>query len=146
MESPSLMRYRTALLRFACVLGLVGGLAQPASALSPAATVRELARGLRPAGGASGAPVVDLGTGTTLYRGRRGVRGLPASVEKLYTTSTALLRLGEDARLRTEVSAVEPVGLDGTLHANLYPRGGGDPTLTTTGLQRLAASLVAATG
>ena len=36
--------------------------------------------------------------------GRRHAPGCPASVEKLYTTSTALLRFGPNARLHTSVS------------------------------------------
>ena len=39
--------------------------------------------------------VVDLGTASSVYARRADVdRACPASVEKLYTTSTALLRLG----------------------------------------------------
>jgi D-alanyl-D-alanine carboxypeptidase/D-alanyl-D-alanine-endopeptidase (penicillin-binding protein 4) len=127
-------------------LCLAVGLAQPAAALSPTATARELARSLRPAGGASGALVVDLDTGRTVFSSRAGASRMPASVEKLYTTSTALLRFGTGYRLRTEVSAVSPVGLDGTLRGDLYLRGGGDPTLTTAGLERLADDLVEDTG
>jgi serine-type D-Ala-D-Ala carboxypeptidase/endopeptidase (penicillin-binding protein 4) len=120
--------------------------APPALALSPDGTASALARQMRHAGGASGALVVDLDSGSQVYGLRTRTRRMPASVEKLFTTSTALLRLGAGARLRTEVRAVAPVGLDGTLDGDLYLHGGGDPTLTTTGLRSLARSLVRSTG
>src|SRR3954470_14865085 len=94
MQRPSLMAPRRQAVRLACALCVVLGLAAPASALSPPSAARELARALRPAGGASGALVVDLTTRATIYRAKATVRRMPASVEKLYTTSTALLRLG----------------------------------------------------
>jgi D-alanyl-D-alanine carboxypeptidase/D-alanyl-D-alanine-endopeptidase (penicillin-binding protein 4) len=51
---------------------------------------REMAR----AGAYSGAYVVDMDTGRTLYATRADVARMPASVEKLYTSATALLRYG----------------------------------------------------
>jgi D-alanyl-D-alanine carboxypeptidase/D-alanyl-D-alanine-endopeptidase (penicillin-binding protein 4) len=127
----------------ALVLGLV---AQPAAALSPQRTKRELAKWMRHAGAASGALVVDMGTGRTVYAQRPGVRRMPASVEKLYTTTAALLHLGSGHQLTTRALAVEPIGLDGTLDGNLYLHGGGDPTLTSAGLRVMARALVAETG
>ena len=53
----------------------------------------------------SGAYVRDLDTGTALYARNQDVARPPASVEKLYTTSTALLHFGPDARLHTQVLA-----------------------------------------
>jgi D-alanyl-D-alanine carboxypeptidase/D-alanyl-D-alanine-endopeptidase (penicillin-binding protein 4) len=90
--------------------------------------------------------VVDAATGDRLYARRPKRERMPASVEKLYTTSTALLRLGPDARLRTDALAVRPLTLDGTLRGDLYLRGGGDPTLTSSGLRGLARLLVRRTG
>jgi D-alanyl-D-alanine carboxypeptidase/D-alanyl-D-alanine-endopeptidase (penicillin-binding protein 4) len=101
---------------------------------------------MRPAGGASGAYVIDLDTGEPIYALRASTGRMPASVEKLYTTSTALLRMGGGDRLRTDVRAVQPIGLDGTLDGDLYLRGGGDPTLTSAGLRSLARRLVRTTG
>src|SRR6516225_54888 len=54
-------------------------------------------------GGADGAFVVDLNTGRPLYSYLPDVGRIPASVEKIYTTSTALLRFGPTARLSTNV-------------------------------------------
>jgi D-alanyl-D-alanine carboxypeptidase/D-alanyl-D-alanine-endopeptidase (penicillin-binding protein 4) len=104
-------------------------------------TQRALARQMRHAGRFSGALVVDLNTGKTVYSQRPGWRRLPASVEKLYTSSTALLRLGPDATLTTSV--LGDVGLDarGTLAGNLYLRGGGDPTLSDASIAAIASAL-----
>jgi D-alanyl-D-alanine carboxypeptidase/D-alanyl-D-alanine-endopeptidase (penicillin-binding protein 4) len=52
----------------------------------------------------------------------------PASVEKLYTATTALSRLGPTARLQTSVFASGHMGAEGEWVGSLYLRGGGDPT------------------
>ena len=54
---------------------------------------------MRRAGPASGALAVDLDSGGRVYALRAGAARVPASVEKLYTTATALRRLGAAARL-----------------------------------------------
>ena len=154
MPLPSLIggpaaNRRPATLAVAVLLALLVGaglLAQPAAALSPQRTKRELAKWMAHAGAASGALVVDMGTGEPVYARRSARTRMPASVEKLYTTSTALLHLGAEHQLTTEALAVGPVGLDGTLDGDLYLRGGGDPTLTTAGLRVMARALVAETG
>src|SRR5439155_24178571 len=88
-----------------------------------------------------GAYVLDLQTGQPLFSWRADVARPPASVEKLYTTSTALLRLGPNATFDTKVLADVPVTPDGTLDGDLWLRGGGDPTLTTSRLDVLARQL-----
>ncbi len=87
-----------------------------------------LSRGISAVGGASGAYVVDLKTGQTLFSSAANVERMPASVEKLYTTSTALLRLGPDATLPTTVFGTGSVSTNGAWHGTLYLKGGGDPT------------------
>ncbi len=95
-----------------------------------------LDRSLRGAGRASGASVMDLTTGATLYANRAGVGRLPASVQKLWTTSTALLAFGPSTRLTTSVLA--DGRLSGTtLHGTLYLRGGGDPTFGSAGFDQV---------
>jgi D-alanyl-D-alanine carboxypeptidase/D-alanyl-D-alanine-endopeptidase (penicillin-binding protein 4) len=111
-------------------LGAVGWAAPAARAgareLSPGLT-RSLNAGMRDAGAFSGAEVRDLSTGTTLYAHAVNVARIPASVEKLYTTTTALQRLGPAARLATAVLGTG--GQSGsTWRGALYLRGGGDPT------------------
>jgi serine-type D-Ala-D-Ala carboxypeptidase/endopeptidase (penicillin-binding protein 4) len=104
--------------------------AAPASAQSLRSTVaRQLAR----AGGASGAYVLDTTTGRPLASVRATIARNPASVEKLYTTATALLRLGPDATLDTTVLGAGTLDDGGTWHGDLYLHGGGDPTFGAAG-------------
>jgi D-alanyl-D-alanine carboxypeptidase/D-alanyl-D-alanine-endopeptidase (penicillin-binding protein 4) len=104
-------------------------------------------------GGTSSAEVVDMTTGRTLYSVAAGVGRLPASVEKIYTTSTALLRFGPTARLTTSVLGTGTLDSAGVWHGVLYLKGGGDPTFgsasfdqyaygTGATMQRLVANLV----
>lgn len=104
----------------------------PAWAQNTAAAQRALRgalrHGLRAAGGASGADVLDLDSGQVLFAASPGTARLPASVEKLYTTATALLRFGPNATLSTQVLGVGSRDSAGAWHGTLYLRGGGDPT------------------
>jgi serine-type D-Ala-D-Ala carboxypeptidase/endopeptidase (penicillin-binding protein 4) len=117
------------------------GTASPGGATTPTA-LRPLAKalhgGLHAAGRSSGAYVADMNTGQTLFASAPDVRRLPASVEKLYTTSTALLRFGPDANLLTSVLGDGTLSPTGTFTGTLYIRGGGDPTFGSTGFDRLA--------
>jgi len=112
------------------------GAADHAAAATPAPPTRaekalraELARAFGRAGPAAGALALDATSGRVLY-GARSTRGrIPASVEKIYTTSTALARFGAQGTLSTRVIAegyLTPT--DGTWHGDLYLKGGGDPT------------------
>ncbi|MEA2311398.1 MAG: hypothetical protein QOE28_1366 [Solirubrobacteraceae bacterium] len=127
-------------------LVLLAALAPAAEAASPAATKRVLAQAMKRAGAGSGAYVVDLGTGQALYAKRPDVPRVPASVEKLYTSATALIRYGPQGALTTTVLA--PVQPDdaGVLAGNLYLRGGGDPSFSATAAGQLADALIASTG
>jgi len=121
---------------------LTSGVA-PASA--PALTRRsvaaKLAAQMAQAGASSGAYVEDLTTGRRIYRIRARTGRIPASNEKLYTSVAALSAFGASATLDTTALATEPLTLDGTLKGNLYLRGAGDPTLTTSRLEALAQDL-----
>jgi D-alanyl-D-alanine carboxypeptidase/D-alanyl-D-alanine-endopeptidase (penicillin-binding protein 4) len=82
-------------------------------------------------GAASGLLVVDAETGQTLCASApNGFRPL-ASNMKLFTTSTALSKLGPEYRIPTKVFRDGPVDANGVLHGSLYLRGGGDPSLGT---------------
>src|SRR5690242_12421142 len=91
------------------VLGMLGtapvalGATNSATAArSPqAALASSLHSTIRRAGGRSGAYVLDLDTGQSLFSYSPDVGRLPASVEKLYTTSTALLDFGANTTLTT---------------------------------------------
>jgi D-alanyl-D-alanine carboxypeptidase/D-alanyl-D-alanine-endopeptidase (penicillin-binding protein 4) len=112
--------------------------------------------GMRAAGNYSGAYVQDLTTGQTLYSRNARTLRLPASVQKLYTTTTALLDFGPNATLTTSVLGAGQQNGD-TFNGTLYLRGGGDPTFGSAGfdranygagasMQRLVFNLEAATG
>jgi serine-type D-Ala-D-Ala carboxypeptidase/endopeptidase (penicillin-binding protein 4) len=115
------------------------------------ALVKSLATGMRQAGVYSGADVVDLTTGATLYSHDASTARLPASVQKLYTTTTALSLYGPSAKLTTSVLGVGSTD-DGTFTGTMYLRGAGDPTFgsatfdstaygTGATVQQLAANL-----
>ena len=87
--------------------------------------------------------VADVKTGLGL-EAVNGDTGLPpASVAKALTTLYALETLGPDYRFRTRLIATGPVK-NGVLRGDLVLAGGGDPTLTTDELARMAANLKAA--
>jgi D-alanyl-D-alanine carboxypeptidase/D-alanyl-D-alanine-endopeptidase (penicillin-binding protein 4) len=94
---------------------------------------------------AAGAYVIDLDTGRRLYARNPDVPRIPASVNKLFTTSTALERFGPGARLRTDVLAGVQPDARGVLRGNLYLRGGGDPSFDSAAIGKLARA-VAQTG
>ncbi len=117
---------------------------------------RVLSRDIGAAGRSSGAYVLDLTTGQPLYAAAAGAGRLPASVQKLYTTATALLRFGPQFALQTTVLGTGTVGPGGAWRGTLYLKGGGDPTFgsesfdrstygTGATVQRLVASLLRAT-
>ena len=73
----------------------------------PLSTLRAaLNKAMKQAGGTSGAYVVDLDNGQILFSAAANKPRLPASVEKLYTTSTALMRFGPNTNLDTTVYGV----------------------------------------
>lgn len=119
-----------------------------ASAGEPRAPTRNLSSALRAAleqpgvdGSRTGALAVDLRSGTAVLALNVRRPLLPASTEKLAVSFAALRVLGPRFRFRT---AVEGDGyLNGqTWHGDLYLVGGGDPTLSSRDLDRLAARVV----
>jgi D-alanyl-D-alanine carboxypeptidase/D-alanyl-D-alanine-endopeptidase (penicillin-binding protein 4) len=82
-------------------------------------------------GGASGLLVVDAESGKTLCASG-AKRPLPlASNMKMFTTATALAKLGPDYRIPTKVFRDGKIDARGVLHGSLYLQGGGDPALGT---------------
>jgi serine-type D-Ala-D-Ala carboxypeptidase/endopeptidase (penicillin-binding protein 4) len=104
---------------------------------TPAALTRALASGMRQAGAYSGSEVTDLTTGTVLYTHNASTPRLPASVEKLWTTSAALARYGDTAQLSTTVLGTGRL-VGTTWRGTLYLRGGGDPTFGSAAFDRRA--------
>lgn len=133
---------RRLVLTWGAVLGVLVG--APVSAAAQPTTPAEraltsaLSSGMSRIGGASSAYVVDLTTGQPLYSDAAGVGRLPASVEKLYTTSTALLRFGPTTTLTTSIWGVGAVDPSGSWNGVLYLKGGGDPTFGAAGFDRTA--------
>jgi serine-type D-Ala-D-Ala carboxypeptidase/endopeptidase (penicillin-binding protein 4) len=125
------------------VLALVAVLAFTgvAQAISTPTLRAKLTREMRYAGTFSGVFVRDLDTDRTLFASKADVARVPASVEKLYTTSVALLRFGPDASFPTSVAGRGFLDPDGVWRGDLYLRGGGDPTLQRDDLQRLAGAM-----
>src|SRR3954471_1404944 len=131
------------MLRLAVLIAALLALA-PASAEAAGltATKRVLNREMGRAGAAAGAYVVDLDTGRALYASRADVRRMPASVEKLYTTATAMLLYGTEGRLTTTALSTSLPDDAGVLDGDLVLRGGGDPTFGPAAVNALADRLV----
>jgi D-alanyl-D-alanine carboxypeptidase/D-alanyl-D-alanine-endopeptidase (penicillin-binding protein 4) len=117
--------------------------AAPASAYDAAALKSALAREMQRASPSSSADVRDLDTGRELYALRATTARLPASVEKLYTTATTLLRLGPGTTLDTRAVSDGGVDAAGVLHGDLVLVGGGDPFFGAQPAARLAAAVKA---
>ena len=100
----------------AAVLVLLAGTAAGAAGQpSPQAALQQALNPLMAdTGSSSGAYVVDLNTGQVLYSVAADTGRLPASVEKIYTTSTALLRLGPTATFATSILGVGSQDPDGS--------------------------------
>jgi serine-type D-Ala-D-Ala carboxypeptidase/endopeptidase (penicillin-binding protein 4) len=92
----------------------------------------DFAQQLSLAGPADGAYVYDLTAKQALFSERAEVERPPASVEKLYTATTALELMGPSARLDTTVYGVGHMAPGGVWEGSLYLRGGGDPTFGST--------------
>ena len=115
-----------------------GSATTPSSPTLTRSAVGEGGRGLRTAltkamrtggvdaGGVS-ALVYDMDAHTELYGLHPGVRRAPASVEKLWTTTALIDKLGPAATFTTSLLGTGRQR-DGVWHGNLYLRGGGDPT------------------
>ncbi len=170
-----MLRISATLAALLAVGALVAGTAHGASARSPAGIAygasaraphiatpavrgldRALNAGMRAAGQYSGAYVLDLTSGQVLYAHNARVGRLPASVEKLYTTSAVLRQFGPGATLTTALLGIGHFH-GSTFDGTLYLRGGGDPTFgsaafdqanygTGATIQQLVSNLISSTG
>jgi D-alanyl-D-alanine carboxypeptidase/D-alanyl-D-alanine-endopeptidase (penicillin-binding protein 4) len=120
------------------VLGATDAAVAARSGLGPKALRRALAHDLGAISGLQGAYVFDLSQGRALFARNPGAGRIPASLQKLYTTSTALLRMGPTAVLTTSVLGVGSLDSAGTWHGTLYLRGGGDPTFGSQSFDQAA--------
>lgn len=125
------------------------GLALPACAGAPERSLRPPERPVDSSdrivdraglGGNVAYAVMDLSTGA-LLEGQNATTPLPpASVAKSVTALYALDALGPNHSYQTRLIATGPVQ-DGVLRGDLILAGGGDPTLETDNLARMAAQL-----
>lgn len=122
--------------------------AVPAQAVGQQTLIKRLAAYSARLGPASGQYVVDITAGLALFTHRAGTALAPASNEKLFTTSTALMAFGPSATLETTVRQAATARLDtaGVLHGDLYLVGGGDPSLNDIALRSLVTQLRRTTG
>src|SRR4051812_35612519 len=125
------------------VLALCAALALAAAAPSAASAAgglaelqADLAHQLQVAGAGSSAYVYDLSAKQALFSERATAMRPPASVQKLYTATTALARFGPTARLPTTVLGSGQLKPGGVWDGDLYLRGGGDPTFGSTSFIR----------
>jgi D-alanyl-D-alanine carboxypeptidase/D-alanyl-D-alanine-endopeptidase (penicillin-binding protein 4) len=117
--------------------------AAPLATATPTTLRDELARALSGAGvsaARTSALAVDLETGATVFAHNPRLALPPASNEKLAVAYAALVELGPGYRFHTEVAGSgELVGK--TWRGDLHLVGFGDPTLSTAGLDALAAQV-----
>ncbi|MBF8295867.1 MAG: D-alanyl-D-alanine carboxypeptidase/D-alanyl-D-alanine-endopeptidase [Bacteroidetes bacterium] len=86
--------------------------------------------------------IVSLDKKEVLYERESKLLMRPASNMKLLTSSTALRVLGKDYKFKTSVLA-DTTAKDSILSGNLYIKGYGNPDLTTSDLDTLAAQVQA---
>lgn len=90
-----------------------------------------------------GMMVVDLNTGETLYERAIKQTFVPASNMKLFSDATALLALGPDYHFQTQLSTDASSIQAGTLNGSIYLHLPGDPTFSSSDLEKLFSSLKA---
>ncbi len=82
------------------------------------------------------------GSASHIHEVNASARVLPASVEKLFTTSTILWALGADYQFKTRVDMLPTSRIEGTsVIGNVYLRPSGDPTLKMSDFDNLARFL-----
>src|SRR5450759_3912972 len=84
-----------------------------AAPMAQSALAGQLSHEMTIAGALSGAYVFDLTTATPLFSERAQATRPPASVEKLYTATTALELMSPDATLSTTVLGTGHLGANG---------------------------------
>jgi D-alanyl-D-alanine carboxypeptidase/D-alanyl-D-alanine-endopeptidase (penicillin-binding protein 4) len=117
--------------------------ASTAAAAAPAGIEPKLAKALTAPSlslGRTAALAVDLSTDTIVFAHNESLPVAPASNEKIPVSWAALRRLGVGYRFHTEVYGVG-TRAGATWDGDLVLKGFGDPTLSTSDLDRLAATI-----
>lgn len=86
-----------------------------------------------------GVAVMDVQTGRVVAAHDAAKSLIPASIQKVFTTASALGILGPDYAFRTAVQIGGNLGADGVLRGNIYISGYGDPTLGSDQLEATAS-------
>jgi D-alanyl-D-alanine carboxypeptidase/D-alanyl-D-alanine-endopeptidase (penicillin-binding protein 4) len=148
--SPSLEKWKAVPLRlaaaFAGIVALLFLLVSAATAGPGGVFQRQLARALRAphvSPGQTGAVVLDLRTGETVFAQNADLALRPASNQKLATTYAALTGLGPSFRIETDVLGDGEQG-GATWRGDLVLKGYGDPALSGAQLISLARQVAAA--
>jgi len=110
---------------------LTGASAASDASASAARICPALRRLARRGNRSPGLRVLNLKTGKSICTLNSLAHRSLASNNKLFTTSTALARLGRSRTFRTRVFSSGPIK-NGTLHGNLFLKGGGDPSFGTS--------------
>jgi D-alanyl-D-alanine carboxypeptidase/D-alanyl-D-alanine-endopeptidase (penicillin-binding protein 4) len=113
---------------------LLGTAAQAAAREGLCASMRS--RLVHGGGGASGLYVIEAETGSPVCARAPGRQRPLASNMKLFTTATALARLGTQSRIATTLKTDGGIDRNGVLHGSLYLVGAGDPALGTPSFYR----------
>lgn len=71
---------------------------------------------------------VNMETGDEIAKLNENTSLIPASIMKLFTTSTAFQTLGAGHQIKTEILHDGEIDSNGVLHGNIYIKGYGDPT------------------
>src|SRR5690348_12300372 len=125
-------------MRRAAVAALLSALVAPASAAASLQTALERALHVPHVSlAATGAVVLDLDTGQTVYSRNPSLSLLPASNEKLAVTYAALTALGPAFTIETDALG-EGSQTGSTWTGDLVLKGYGDPTLSSADLLSLA--------
>ena len=80
--------------------------------------------------GEVGFVAVNLDNGSIITEHNSYRAMIPASIQKLLTTSNALSTLGSDYRFKTRIAYTGEI-IEGTLHGDIVIYGGGDPTFNS---------------
>jgi serine-type D-Ala-D-Ala carboxypeptidase/endopeptidase (penicillin-binding protein 4) len=127
MPNPTMRRSAIAL--FTALAGLLALFAGTAQASRSCDQMRSWLR--QGSGSVAGLLVVEAESGKVVCARAPGRARPLASNMKMFTTATALSKLGAETRISTKVFSVGKVTADGVLHGDLYLQGGGDPALGT---------------
>ena len=137
------MRPRDALLAScAVVVAAVTAVSAPAASADLSTRLAATLRSPQLSSARTAAIAIDARTGAVVFAHNEHLPVIPASNEKLPVSWAALSRLGPGYRFATELFGVGTRSGQ-TWDGDLYLRGGGDPTLASGDIARLARSIKA---